>query len=91
MLNKVIASLGIVGVVTIGAFFSNKTEAPAMTVSNTEMFGQVDMGIVRESGGEIYEYPSIEDLEIIEDIPQDSVVNSLMFQETLSGDVYSIK
>lgn len=91
MINKIIASVGIVGVVTVGAFFSNKTDVPAMSAPVQYATEEPELQIIRESAGEIYEYPSIEDMEIIEDIPQDSVVHYLLFQETPNGDVYTIK
>lgn len=50
-----------------------------------------EMSILKESRGEISEYPSLEDAAIIMDMEEDTLTHYLFFQETPNGDVYSIK
>lgn len=91
MVKEVIVGASLLGFLTVGALVSNETEPQSMLIAE-ESHTDTTMQVIREeSSGEIFEYPSIEDLEIIEGTPQDSVVHYIIFQEKPDGDEYSIK
>lgn len=58
---------------------------------STDFAEPSEMSVIKESGGEIYEYPSMEDAAIILDISEDSLTHYILFQENPNGDEYKIE
>lgn len=87
---KTILILGTVITTFIAALIATDNSAPQLTDSiETEYIEPMEIAV--ESEGLIYEYPSMEDASIIIDMPEDSLVHYILFQEKPDGDVYYIK
>lgn len=87
---KTLLILGTVFTTFFAALIATDNSAPQLTESiETEYTEPIEVAI--ESRGLTYEYPSMEDASIITDVPEDSIVHFILFQEKPEGDVYRIK
>lgn len=88
---KTLLILGTIITTFFAAFLaSDNNSEPQLTESiGTEYTEPMEVAIDRQ--GLTYEYPSMEDASIITDVPEDSIVHYILFQEKPEGDVYYIK